>query len=80
MVEGGYTAYLDAEATRPACAASSLVPAGTPISAPLEVRGEMQQVRLLDALWEWTGDHHCDAVHAGPVWIATRAIGTDYPR
>jgi hypothetical protein len=40
----------------------------------------MQQVRLLDALWQWTGDDHCDAMHARTVWLDSRAIGTEYPR
>ena len=80
VVEGGYRAFFDAEGTRPACGQASLVPAGTPVSAPLEVRGTMQQVRLLDALWQWTGDDHCDAMHTRTVWLDSRAIGTDYPR
>jgi hypothetical protein len=80
VVEGGYQASLDPEGTRPACAARSLVPEGTPVSAPVETRGEMARVRILDALWQWTGDNRCDAIRTQPIWIASRAIGTVYPR
>lgn len=80
VVAGGHTAFLDAEGARPACGTASLIPAGTPVTAPLEVRGGMQRVRLLDTLWEWTGNNQCDIVHREPVWVDAQAIGTDYPR
>jgi hypothetical protein len=40
----------------------------------------MARVRILDALWQWTGDNRCDAIRTQPIWIASRAIGTVYPR
>jgi hypothetical protein len=80
VVEDGHQAFVDADGTRPVCGASSLLPSGTPVSAPLDVRGTMRQVRILDALWQWTGDNHCGAIHTQPVWIDQRAIGTEYPR
>jgi hypothetical protein len=80
VVEGGYRAFLDADGTRPACGPDSLLPAGTPVSAPLDERGRMQRVRVLDALWRWTGDARCDAIHTQPVWVPAEALGTEYPR
>jgi hypothetical protein len=80
IVDAGHEAFLDAEGRQPACGGFSVVPVGTPVSAPLEVRGEWARVRVLDALWQWTGDNRCDAVHERPVWLPTSAIGTDYPR
>ena len=81
VTDGGHEAFLDADKATPACgAASSVLPTGTPVSAPLETRGEMMRVRLLDAQWEWLGDDRCDAVHTQPVWVPSAAIGTDYPR
>jgi hypothetical protein len=80
VLEGGHQAFLSPDESKPACGARSVVPAGTPVSAPLEVNGEYTRVRVLDALWEWTGDKRCDAVHRQPVWISSAAIGADYPR
>jgi hypothetical protein len=80
VVDGGHDAFLDPEGTQPACPSYSTVPVGTAVSAPLEVRGDMTRVRLLDALWTWTGTNRCDRVHTQPIWIASSAIGTDYPR
>ena len=80
VTDGGHQAFLDADKATPACGASSVLPTGTPVSAPLETRGEMMRVRVLDAQWEWLGDDRCDAVHTQPVWVPSAAIGTDYPR
>lgn len=80
IVEGGVRPSLDAEGTRPACADGPPAPAGTPVSEPLERRGDMVRVRLLDALWQWTGATRCDPAHREPVWIPAHAIGTAYPR
>lgn len=80
VAEGGHTAFRDATGTQPACGGRSLIPAGTPVSAPLERKGSFVRVRLLDALWEWTGDNTCDAVRREPVWVDASAIGTEYPR
>lgn len=80
VVEGGHRASLDAEGTQPACGTESVVPGGTPVSPPLEVRAGRMRVRVLDALWAWTGDNRCDAIHRQPVWLDASAIGTEYPR
>lgn len=80
VVDGGHVASLDPEGARPACGDRSTVPVGTPVSAPLEVRGDQTRVRLLDALWEWTGNNRCDAVHRQAVWLPSVAIGNEYPR
>jgi len=80
IVESGREAFLDAAGSQRACAPSGIIPIGTPVSAPLEVRGAMMRARLLDALWEWIGNNGCDAVHTQPVWVASGAVGSDYPR
>lgn len=80
VVEGGHRAFLDAEGVQPACGDRSHVPQGTVVSAPLATRDGRVQVRVLDALWTWTGDRRCEAVQREPVWIDSNAIGTDYPR
>ena len=80
IVEGEQQASLDPEGARPACGRSAVIPQGTPVSDPLETRGDYARVRLLDALWQWTGNDRCDAVHRQPVWVPLRAIGTAYPR
>lgn len=76
----GVEPFRDAAGTEAACPTRRPIPVGTPVGPPLERRGALQQVRLLDALWAWTGDDRCDAVHHERVWIRTDAVGTDYPR
>ncbi len=80
IVEGGHEAFTDAGRTNPACGRNSLVPSGTPVSEPIERREGMVRVRLLDALWEWTGARRCDVVHREPVWIPEAAVGSAYPQ
>src|SRR4051812_11068162 len=72
--------YRDAGRAQPACGEASVVPTGTPVSAPVEVSGDMSRVLLLDALWRWAPPHGCTAVRTGPVWVASDAIDTNYPR
>jgi hypothetical protein len=72
----GARAYLDAEQETPMCEAS-VVPRGTPVSEPVERRGAMIRVRLLDVLWHWS--ERCDAVRRGPVWIPAAAVSSAYP-
>jgi hypothetical protein len=72
-------AYAAAEGDQPVCAKADIIPVGTPVSAPLARRGGRVQVRLLDALWHWTGRRNCDPIQHDPVWIDPRAIGTKYP-
>ena len=80
VLESGHEASLAVDGSQPACGDRTTVPVGTPVSTPIEVDGALVRVRVLDALWEWTGDNRCDAVHRQPVWIPREAIGTDYPR
>jgi hypothetical protein len=60
------------------CPAQGPVPEGTPVSQPLDTRGEMVQVILLDALWRWPPGK-CPAIQKGAVWIEKSAIGSDFP-
>jgi hypothetical protein len=67
------------ENRQPACNAANTVPAGTPVSEPLQKNGTLVQVWLLDALWRWAAPVKCADVHQGPMWIEAAAIGRDYP-
>lgn len=81
VVDVGHQAWVDADGRTPACGAdNSIIPAGTPVGPPLAVRNGRTQVRVLDALWKWTGDNRCDRVHREPVWIDADALGVDYPQ
>jgi len=80
VVEGEHQATLDPEGARRACGRGAVIPQGTPVSDPVETRGDLARVRLLDALWKWTGNDRCDVVHRQPVWVPVRAFGTGYPR
>ena len=73
-------AYAAADGDEPVCPKADIVPVGTPVGPPLARRDGRVQVRLLDALWHWTGRRNCDAVQQGLVWIDPHAIGTHYPR
>jgi hypothetical protein len=69
----------NARQTRLACG-DAVVPPGTPVSAPLETRGSMQRVVILDALWKWAPPQECDAVHSSSgVWVAASSISSHYP-
>jgi hypothetical protein len=71
--------YLDARQKRHACG-KTVVPRGTPVSAPLETRGSMWAVVILDALWQWAPpQEECAAVLSGSVWVPASAISTNYP-
>jgi hypothetical protein len=71
--------YLDARQKRRACE-NAVVPRGTPVSAPLETRGSMQAVLILDALWQWAPPRECEAVLSGSVWLPATSISSNYPR
>jgi hypothetical protein len=70
--------YLDARRSRRACA-NAVAPRGTVVSAPLETRGEMQAVLILDALWQWAPPGECEAVHSRSVWMRASSISPHYP-
>ena len=71
--------YLDARRKRRACA-DAVVPRGTPVSAPVEIRDSMQAVVILDALWQWAPPApECEAVLSGSVWVPASAISSHYP-
>lgn len=72
-------AYADAERTMPVCASVGSLPVGTPVGEPLESRGNMVQVEVLDALWKFAPPVKCPAIHQKAVWIQKSAIGTDFP-
>jgi len=63
-----------------ACGATGTIPAGTPVSDPLQSKDGLVQVVLLDALWQWTPPVKCAAVHQGPVWIEADSISRDFPK
>jgi hypothetical protein len=73
----GARIFADAAQSQPVCGTGS-IPPGTPVSEPLETSGQMAKVVILDALWHF--DEKCAIVRTAPIWIATTAIGTDYPR
>ena len=62
------------------CSSRGPTPPGTPVSEPLQTRGTLMQVLVLDALWQWAPPVKCPAVHAGPVWIEAAAVGRDFPK
>ena len=70
--------FLDAQQTRLACV-DAVVPIGTPVSAPVETRGSMLRVLILDALWKWAPPRECDAVHSSSVWVPASSISSHYP-
>jgi hypothetical protein len=80
VVDPGHEAFVDAERTQLACGGDSIVPVGTPAGEPMEERNGLVRVRLLDALWQWTGALRCDAIHREPIWIPAASLGTGYPR
>jgi hypothetical protein len=62
------------------CTERGPVPIGTPVSPPLETRGPMIKVVVLDALWHWGPSAECSAVLNGAPWIEADAISRDYPQ
>jgi hypothetical protein len=76
VAKPGVKAYLDPGATRAACPNAAVIPVGTPVSATSDRQKNLIRVRLLDALWYWTGSFQCDAIHHETVWIDAAAIGT----
>jgi hypothetical protein len=71
-------AFTTPDRTETVCAERGPVPVGTAVSQPLDTRGEMVQVVLLDALWHWPPGK-CPAIQKGAVWIEKNAIGSDFP-
>jgi hypothetical protein len=63
-----------------ACASRADIPVGTPVSEPLQKKGTLIQVVVLDALWHWAERVKCDAVLQGPLWIEASAISTEFPK
>jgi len=73
-------AWRDEERKERACGTRSGIPPGTPVTEPLESRGSMARVILLDVFWRWAAPDVCTAVHRDAVWIDRAAIGRNYPR
>jgi hypothetical protein len=72
-------AYADADRSTPVCASAGPVPVGTPVSEPVQTRGDMAQVIVLDAMWKFAPPVKCPFIHQNPVWIPRAAVGTNYP-
>ena len=62
-----------------ACASRPGIPVGTPVSEPLQKKGTLIQVVVLDALWHWAERVKCAAVQQGPVWIEASAVSREFP-
>jgi hypothetical protein len=61
------------------CPDLGAAPVGTPVTAPLETRGDYVKVVVLDALWHWATPRHCAPIKTGAVWFPTAAISRDFP-
>jgi hypothetical protein len=72
-------AYADEQRSTPICSMAGAIPVGTPISKPIEIRGGMMRVTLLDALWHWTGSNDCPEIRNSTVWIERAAVSSDFP-
>jgi hypothetical protein len=62
------------------CSSRGPIPVGTPVTEPLQTKGTIIQVYVLDALWHWAPPVQCPAVHEGPVWIDADAVSRDFPK
>ncbi|HZR23405.1 MAG TPA: hypothetical protein VFA59_07460 [Vicinamibacterales bacterium] len=72
-------AYADASRGTAVCASRGPLKKGTAVSDPIDTRGPMVQVFVLDTLWQYAPPVQCPAIHKGPVWIDKSAVSTDYP-
>jgi hypothetical protein len=72
-------AYADARRGAAVCSARGPIPAGTPVSDPVQTSGDMIQVHLLDALWHWAPPVKCPDMRKTAVWIDKAAVSRDYP-
>jgi hypothetical protein len=63
-----------------ACASRADIPVGTPVSEPLQKKGTLIQVVVLDALWNWAERAPCAAVQQAPMWIDASAVSSDFPK
>ncbi len=76
----GTMARTDAASSAPAvCPDLGPIPVGTPVTAPLDTRGDYVKVTVLDALWHWATPKHCAPIKTGPVWIPAAAISREFP-
>jgi hypothetical protein len=78
VTKAGANAYAN-EDRAVICSSNGPIPVGTPVSAPLQTKGSLIQVVLLDALWHWAPPEKCPAVHEGPVWIDADAVSRNFP-
>jgi len=79
VTKAGANAYSN-ESRAVVCSSNGPIPVGTPVSEPLQTKGSLIQVVLLDALWHWAPPVKCPAVHEGPVWIDAAAVSRDFPK
>jgi len=77
VATGGGTLYANENR---AVACTGPIPAGTPVSDPMQTKGDLVQVVILDALWKWTPPAKCAVVKDQPVWIEAASISRDFPR
>jgi hypothetical protein len=79
VVTPGAKLYAD-ENRVPLCPSRGTIPVGTPVSEPLQTKGNVIQVVILDALWHWGSSSRCPAVQKRPVWIDADVVSRDYPK
>jgi hypothetical protein len=79
VVTAGAKLYAD-ENRAPLCGTRGVIPVGTPVSEPLQTKGPLIEVVVLDALWRWAPPVKCPAVQQGTVWIDADAVSRDYPK
>jgi hypothetical protein len=79
IVDDQVKAFVDADQRQPACAGEPLA-AGSVVSEPLDTRGELIRVHVIDMGWKWAPPKACDAIHTDAVWIPAKAVVADYPR
>jgi hypothetical protein len=78
VITAGTKLYANEQRTI-ACASRADIPVGTPVSEPLQKKGTLIQVVVLDALWNWAELAECAAVQQTPMWIDANAVGREFP-
>jgi hypothetical protein len=75
----GAMAYRNADRSAAVCPAAGPIPAGTPVSEPLEENDEMVRVVLIDAQWHWIARNDCPDLRRNAVWLERAGISSDFP-
>jgi hypothetical protein len=71
--------FTDASRQSPACGEDK-APVGTVVSEPLDRKGSMIRVLVLDAHWLWATPRKCDVLKTDATWIAADAVSKDFPK